>query len=266
VRHNGGVSESLRISVVIPVRDDASMLEVCLTALASQTRQADEIIVVDNGSSDESAAIAATSGARVIGEPVQGIPRASAAGYDAADGDIIARLDADSRPEQDWLERIEQTFLDRPDVDFLTGEPRFYGGTSLVNWAGRHLYIGGMYAVLTPLLGHAPLFGSSMAMRGSAWRSVSGDVHRDAPSIHDDFDLSYHVGPDMTVLRDRDLIVNVSARPFSSWQSLRRRLAWVLPTVRLHWPEEAPGRRLAARRAARGGKAAARQRADSTRR
>lgn len=252
MRQNGRVSDCLRISVVIPVRNDAAMLAACLTALAAQRRRADEIVVVDNGSSDDSAAIAAAHGARVITEPVQGIPRASAAGYDVASGEVIARLDADSRPAPDWIERVERSFIKHQSLDFLTGEARFYGGGALTRWAGRHLYIGGMYTVLTPLLGHAPLFGSNMAMRASAWRTLSAEVHREATNIHDDFDLTFHVRPDMTVMRDRDLVVDVSARPFASWSALRRRLSWVLPTVRLHWPHEAPRLRRAARRRARG--------------
>lgn len=261
------MSQSLRVSVVIPVRDDASMLEVCLAALAAQHRPADEIVVVDNGSSDDSAEIAIAHGARVVTEPVPGIPRASAAGYDVATGDVIARLDADSRPAPDWIERIEQRFIERPNLDFITGEARFYGGTPLIHWAGGNLYIGGMYAVLTPLLGHAPLFGSNMAMRAGAWRTLSAEVHREATNIHDDFDLSLHVRPGMRVLRDRDLVVDVSARPFESWSALSRRLSWILPTVRLHWPHEAPHRRRAARRRELGGRSGTwRQRAANARR
>lgn len=240
----------LSVSVVIPVRDDARLLEVCLSALERQTRRADEIVIVDNGSTDDTVAVAESFGARVVTEPVQGIPRASATGYDAASSDIIARLDADSRPGPDWIERIERTFRNREDVDFVTGEPRFYGATPLVHWMGERLYIGGMYAAITPLLGHAPLFGSNMAMRATVWRMLSGEVHREEQNIHDDFDLSFHVRPGMTVLRDRSLVVEVSARPFQDWASLRRRLSYVLPTVRLHLPQETLYRRRQARRRA----------------
>jgi glycosyltransferase involved in cell wall biosynthesis len=251
-------TDLLSVSVVIPVRDDARLLEVCLQALGKQIRRAGEIIVVDNGSTDDTAAVARRYGARVVSEPVTGIPQAASAGYDAVSGDIIARLDADSRPGPDWIERIVQRFQNHPDLDFLTGDPRFYGSTPLVRWMGEHLYIGGMYAVLTPFLGHAPLFGSNMAMRTDAWRMLSGEVHRDEQNIHDDFDLSFHVRPDMTVLRDRGIVVDVSARPFQDWASLRRRLSFVMPTVRLHLPQDAPHRRRRARRRARAGSPAAR--------
>jgi glycosyltransferase involved in cell wall biosynthesis len=239
---------AISVSVVIPARDDARMLERCLSALRTQTRSPGEIVVVDNGSTDDTAAVAERFGARVVAEPVPGIPRAASAGYDAARGEVIARLDADSVPGSDWIQRIETAFADDPGLDFLTGDARFYGSTALVHWAGRHLYIGGMYAVMAPALGHPPLFGSNMAMRRTAWRAVSDDVHRTSPGIHDDLDVSFHVQPHMTVRHDRHLVVAVSARPFASWAALRRRISWVVPTVRLHWPDDAPWRRRAARR------------------
>lgn len=238
------------ISVVIPCHDDAPFLARCLSALAAQTRPADEIIVVDNGSSDDSGRIAVAAGATVISEPVIGIPRAAAVGYDAARHEVIARLDADSVPGPDWLARIERDMA-RPDVEFITGTAHFYGGNPAIRWIGRHLYIGAMYVVLTPLLGHAPLFGSNMAMRATAWHELSAGFHRSEDRIHDDLDLSLHIRPDMGVLYDAGLVVQVSARPFENWPSLRRRLDRVLPTLRLHWPQEAPWYRLPARRRAR---------------
>ncbi|WP_345751436.1 glycosyltransferase family 2 protein [Microbacterium rhizophilus] len=232
----------MRISVVIPVRDDALLLGACLAALAAQTRAPDEVIVVDNGSSDDSGALATAAGARVVTEPIRGIPRAAAAGYDAAAGDVIARIDADSVCPPDWLARVETAFAEDPDLDFLTGDGRFYGAGPLVRWVAEHWYIGLMYAVLTPVLGHSPLFGSNLAMRAGAWHELSPEVHREATDIHDDFDLSLHVRPWMTVRHDRGLVVGVSARPFENWPALRRRLSWVIPTLRLHWPRRRPDR------------------------
>ncbi|HHX85985.1 MAG TPA: glycosyltransferase, partial [Actinomycetales bacterium] len=48
----------MRVSVVIPVLDDAAELAGCLAALAAQTRPPDEVVVVDNGCRDASASIA----------------------------------------------------------------------------------------------------------------------------------------------------------------------------------------------------------------
>lgn len=243
----------MRISVVIPVRNDAVPLAACLAALSGQSRPADEVVVVDNASSDDSAAVAQAAGARVVVESVVGIPRASAAGYDAATGDVVARLDADSLPGRDWLERVEARFEAEPELSLLTGTGRFYGATPLVHALGERLYLGGMFAAMTPYLGHPPVFGSNFAMRAEVWRRLGGEVHRDLPRVHDDLDLSFHVAPDMVVRLDRDLVVGVSARPFASLRGLARRVSWVGPTLAAHWPADAPWRRRATRRRARTG-------------
>ena len=236
-----------QISVVIPVRNDAKMLAVALEALGRQVRPADEIIVVDNGSSDASARIAIDAGARVVPEPMLGIPSATATGYDAARGDIIARIDADTICPPGWLARIERRFEREPDLDLLTGDGRFYGSSRAVHYLGEHLYIGGMYRWVTPYLGHPPVFGSNFAMRREVWAELGPEVHR-GNGIHDDLDLSLHVRPWMRVAHDPDLVVEISARPFSSLSGLARRLSWVAPTLRNHWPEDSPWARRAARR------------------
>jgi glycosyltransferase involved in cell wall biosynthesis len=94
------------VSVVIPVKDDAVPLERCLAALARQSVAPLEVVVVDNGSVDDSAGVAARYGARVVPEPAPGIPAAAATGYDAALGDVIARCDADTLPPPDWVARL----------------------------------------------------------------------------------------------------------------------------------------------------------------
>jgi glycosyltransferase involved in cell wall biosynthesis len=237
----------MRMSVVVPVRDDARLLERCLAALRMQTRQPDEIVVVDNGSSDDSAPVARAAGARVVSEPVRGIPRAASAGYDAATGDVIARIDADTVCPPGWLARVEERFAADPSLDFLTGDARFPDSPAWLDWLGRHCYVGVLYAWLTPLLGHAPLFGSNLAMRATAWRRVGPDVHRERRDIHDDLDLAFHVRPDMTVRRDRELVVGISARPLTSVVAFARHAWWVVTTWHLHGMAEAPWRRRARR-------------------
>ena len=235
------------ISVVIPALNDAAMLEQCLAALAVQSRPADEIIVVDNGSTDATAAVARAAGATVVDEPRPGIFPATAAGFDAAAGDILARLDADSVPPPDWLARVEAQLADGS-ITALTGPGDFYGGNALTHWFGRTLYIGGYFWFVTLMLGHAPLFGSNLALRADAWRRIRGSVHRDRRDVHDDLDLAFHLEPDMEVRYDPTLRVGISSRPFGSWRGFARRIRWAFGTLALNWREEGPLERRAARR------------------
>ncbi|MRX42657.1 glycosyltransferase family 2 protein [Agromyces kandeliae] len=223
------------ISVVIPCRNDASYLAVCLQALGRQSRTPDEVVVVDDGSTDESATIARTAGARVLVQPHLGIWPATAAGFDAATGEILARLDADSIPAPDWLERVELRMgsEDRPTA--LTGTGTFYGGTRTRRWIARRLYLGGYFTVIGSVLGHPPLFGSNSALRRDAWAVLRTLVHRDRADVHDDLDLSWWMRPGMTVAYDPSLLVGVSVRPLGSVEQLGRRLAMAYRTLLLDW-------------------------------
>ena len=235
------------ITVVIPVRNDAAMLANALESLRRQYRPPDEIVVVDNGSSDASAQVAREGGARVVPEPVRGIPSATSTGYDSAHGEIIARIDADTVCPPEWLAHIERRFDGEPDLDLLTGAAHFYGSNAVVHRLGESLYIGGMYWSMTPYLGHPPVFGSNFAMRRAVWQELGPEIHRE-PGIHDDLDLSLHIRPWMRVELDPGLVVGISARPFATLGGLTRRIAWVAPTLKNHWPEDSPWARRAARR------------------
>ena len=240
------------VSVVIPARNDAAMLAVCLDALAAQTDLPDsvevEIVVVDNGSSDATATVAADAGARVVWEPEPGIPRAASAGYDAARGELIARIDADSICPPGWLARAVAVFARDDDVAVLTGTGEFYGASELVHRLGKAWYLGGLYWSMTAYLGHPPVFGSNFVMRRGVWDELRHEVHRTPRTIHDDLDLSLHIKPWMTVRFDPDFVVQISARPFATLRGLQRRVSWVVPTLRNHWPEDSPWARRAARR------------------
>jgi len=231
------------VSVVIPSRNDAAMLKTCLMLLSRQSRPADEIIVVDNSSTDDTADICSAAGVRRILVDVQGIPATAAAGFDAAAGEIIARLDTDSRPPPDWLERVETILLASGPMAAVTGPAYFYAANPLVRWAGRHLFLGGYFVFIGLLIGHPPVFGSNFALRRAVWQGIRGTVVRDNADVHDDFDISYRLRPEMTVIYEPTLQVGISARPFANWPSMRRRLVMSLATFRVEFADEPPLRR-----------------------
>ncbi|MCD2443806.1 glycosyltransferase family 2 protein [Agromyces sp. SYSU K20354] len=236
------------ISVVVPSYNDAGYVAACLEALAAQTRPADEIIIVDNGSTDATADVARAAGVRLVTEPLRGIWPATAAGFDAASGDLLARLDADSVPSPGWLAEVEHR-MSRPDrPTIVTGSGAFYGANGLIRWIARTVYIGGYFTVIGALLGHPPVFGSNYAMRRDAWLELRDVVRRDRGDVHDDLDLSWWIQPGMTVVRDERLLVGVSARPFDSLEGLWRRVRIAFHTLAIEFRAWPPLERRAAHR------------------
>jgi glycosyltransferase involved in cell wall biosynthesis len=228
-----------RVSVVIPARDDAVALDTCLALLGRQSLRPYEVVVVDNGSRDETAAVARRHGARVVAEPRTGIPRAAAAGYDAASGDVIARLDADTRPGRDWVERIASRMADDR-IDAVTGIGRFYDLPWPLRRPAACVYLGAYYLLSHLAVGHTVLWGSSMAVRRSRWEAVRHRVHRDTADLHDDMDLAFALGPHSRVRLDPGLDVGVSARSLRGGAQLRRRFDRARHTLAVNWAVAPP--------------------------
>lgn len=244
--HDAPRSERPTVSVVIPVKDDAPALRRCLRALALQTDPPDEVVVVDNGSHDDSAEVARAGGARVVPCADPGIPAAAATGYDHATCDVILRLDADCVPAASWVQRLRHQFETRPGTAVLTGGARFTDGPRLLRTALAAAYLG-LYAVVGfTALGHLPLFGSNLAFRRSAWRRVSARVHRD-PGLHDDFDLAFHLGEYYPIRYARRAAMGMSMRPFFDRRAFGQRIARGFRSVVTHWPVDLPPIRIVRR-------------------
>lgn len=241
----------LPVSVVIPCLDDAAALQGCLRSLAEQTVQPAEIIVVDNGSRDDSVRVATGFGAVVVHEPAPGIPAAAAAGYDRASaaeggqpaGLIIARCDADSVLPANWIEQIAAVFDHDPSLAAVTGPGRFYG---VGPWRGgmlKVLYMYGYFLAVGAALANVPLFGSNFAMRRSCWEAVRDEVHRHDQWMHDDICLSMHVGLRFPIRFCRSLAVGISPRAVDSSQNVRIRFRRAFHTLGAHGRNNLPWNR-----------------------
>ncbi len=99
------------VAVIIPARNEEHNLPRLLSALAHQTRPPDELVVVDDNSSDATAAVARAQGTRVLqlSEPPPewiGKTRACATGAEATSSQLLLFLDADCRPSTTALEAL----------------------------------------------------------------------------------------------------------------------------------------------------------------
>ncbi|MBN8765002.1 MAG: glycosyltransferase family 2 protein [Thiobacillus sp.] len=115
---------SPRFSVVIPAFDAAATLARAIESVRAQSWPAHEIIVVDDGSTDATAAVARRFGeaVRLIEQPNRGVAAARNAGAAAATGDWLAFLDADDWYAPDRIERHAAWIAGDATLDCLTGD------------------------------------------------------------------------------------------------------------------------------------------------
>jgi len=127
---------TLRLSVIVCAHNEAAYLAACLHSLLAQSRIPDEILVVNNASTDATRAVAeAIPHVRVVDEPRKGLVVARETGRRMATGDVLVYVDADCRAPLTWLERIERRFHRDRDLIALSGPYRFYDW----DWWGRLL-------------------------------------------------------------------------------------------------------------------------------
>lgn len=118
ITHEDGI-----VSVIVPAYNAAATLPACLAALQHQTRPPDEILVIDDGSTDGTAAAAKAAGIRVIQQSQRGPAAARNCGVRVACGNVVLFTDADCEPLPDWVERMLIPFAD-PSIVGVKGSYR----------------------------------------------------------------------------------------------------------------------------------------------
>jgi glycosyltransferase involved in cell wall biosynthesis len=109
------------VSVVVAAHDEEAFIAEALRSVLAQTHGAIELIVVDDGSTDATAALAAELGARVIRQPRRGQSAARNAGLAVANGAFWASFDADDVMPPDRLRRQVEHLESHPQDDAVVG-------------------------------------------------------------------------------------------------------------------------------------------------
>lgn len=235
------MSKPLTLSIIIPAYNEEDHLKSCLEAVGRQTVLPDEVIVVDNNSTDRTADVARQySFVRVVPEGRQGIVYARNAGFDAANSDLIGRIDADTILPADWVARVK-AFYGKPKNarSVLTGGAMFRNmpAPRLTGWLQDLL----AFWLNRLALGHHIVWGSNMVMPAAAWQDVKSRVC-DMPYIHEDIDLAIHLHELGTpIMYKRKLLVSaVLRRVLTDRHNLWPNLKWWPRTLRRHnkktWP------------------------------
>jgi glycosyltransferase involved in cell wall biosynthesis len=207
-----------RITTIVCAYNEARFLLPCLHSLLAQTRPPDELIVIDNASTDETGTLArSVPGVRVLDEPTRGLVTARETARCAARGDILAYVDADCRVPLQWLEQVERRFAHRPATVAVTGPYRFYDwdrtGRALVR-AYDWLVAPPTHLLVHGVLGRgAVLYGGNFAVRREALDRIGG-FDRTIEFHGEDTNLGRRLTPIGPIALARECWVWTSARRY----------------------------------------------------
>jgi glycosyltransferase involved in cell wall biosynthesis len=118
-----------RVSVVIPARDGERHLREAVESVLSQSRPPDEVVVVDDGSSDGTAAVARSFGepVRCLSQPALGIGAAVNRGLEETSGGLLAFNDADDLWTREKLALQLAALNERPELEAVFGHVVEFG-------------------------------------------------------------------------------------------------------------------------------------------
>jgi glycosyltransferase involved in cell wall biosynthesis len=176
------------LSIIIPAYNEERYLGDCLQAISEQTERPDEVILVDNNSTDSTLQVAwKYSFVTIVHEKDQGLFFARNCGMNAAKSDILARIDADTFVEPDWVASIKDAFED-PEVQAVSGPVGYHdmplsGFVRRVEDACLRVAKAGRYDFL---------MGANMAVSRKAWNLVREELCNE-PFLFEDIDIAVHL-------------------------------------------------------------------------
>lgn len=210
------------VSVLIPAHNEEKSIGEAIKLLRAQNYKDVEIIVIDNASVDKTAEIARSLGATVLYEKQKGTNFALECGRLNAKGEILARLDADCLPDDNWVERGARHF-ENPKVMAVTGPYDYYDGGGSFRYIS--LFIQKTIYPLTNSLFQllhvgAILTGGNSMMRAENMAKIGG-FDTSITFYGDDTNTAKRLSKVGHVIFDTKFIVKTSARRFKAEGTLK---------------------------------------------
>ena len=181
--------KKLTVSLVIPCYNEEKVIKRCLKHVAAQDAAPDEVILVDNNCTDSTVRIAKQFPfVTVIKEKKQGLISARNRGFEFANGDILARIDADTRIGPDWVRTVRKN-LSGSDLHGVTGPAKAIVEVHLpfvqsTFWS--KLY----FAYIKTQSGLDVLWGPNMAVKKGVYKKIKKELSKDSRKFHEDQDVS----------------------------------------------------------------------------
>jgi glycosyltransferase involved in cell wall biosynthesis len=164
-----------RFSFVIPALNEENCIANCIRSIQSQTESPFEVIVVDNGSADQTYEIARQLGCVVVCEAKLGLSHARNKGAEVARGDVLCFIDADGVLVSNWL-RSAKHYFSSPRIGAVSGLS-IYVHRSLMKgiWYNTYALVSSGSALLSNFLFSRMIFaGNNLAIRREIFWQIGG--------------------------------------------------------------------------------------------
>lgn len=195
-----------RIAAVVATYNSAAFIKETLTAILGQDRAPDEVIIVDDGSTDDTVQTVRKfdKSIRVIATPNGGPEVAKKIGIEASNSDWVALCDHDDRWHPDHLARLEALIVKYPEADFTFSNFEEFGDTARFKdkfaslkpsfWAGNPVDEDGFQYIgddgFDRLLTDNPFFPSAGMFRKALYDEVGGIRPRFSFNVSGDIDMT----------------------------------------------------------------------------
>lgn len=210
----------MKVSLVIPAYNEEKNILPCLEHCVSIDGHFQEIIIVDNNSTDDTAHIVKefinkssnNLNIKLISENKKGVMHARNRGFLESTGEIIAFVDADTKMPKNWLKSLEQEFVNNQKIVCVSG-PMEYEGFSTFQKILCDIYL---YTIAMPvyfLVGYMGIYGN-LAIKRNILQKIGG-VNTQIDFYGDDTDITRRASKFGKVKFTPKMSILASGRRFS---------------------------------------------------